>query len=77
MTLRLRPLLIAAIPSSRWHGSLRGLADVIADRATDIDLIFREATLVVTTDIALVAGIGLDELALSWHTIDPLASRDS
>jgi len=54
------------------------LALVCRERPADIDLISRELTVGVSPDVALVAGVRLDEFALSgWHaTIASMALSD-
>lgn len=58
--------LVTLMAVARLNGLLRRLLDVLGERLTDVDDGL-ESTLVVSSDVSLVAGSWLNQFALPWH----------
>ena len=64
---------IAFIALSLLHLGFRFTLHILGDRLPHVDLIFREPALIVPADIALIARVRLDELAIFGYDAAPLS----
>ena len=64
---------IAFVALSLFHLRFRFTLHILGDRLAHVNLVFREPALIVPADIALIARVRLDELAIFGYDAAPLS----